>query len=72
MFVLENYTSLIIGTAFNNLEWNYVLISLQFHVVNTICLIYGVLTSKTCLSQLEMENAVPLLVIFVDNINAAH
>lgn len=44
----------------------------KFHVVNTICLIYGVLTSKTCFSLLEMENAVPLLVIFVDNIKTAH
>lgn len=44
----------------------------KFHVVNIICLIYGVLTSKTCFSLLEMENAVPLLAIFVDNIKTAH
>lgn len=43
----------------------------KFHVVSTVCVISGELTSQACLSLLEKENA-PLLVVFVDSIQTAH
>ena len=65
LFALKNYTSLIAGAAFYNLtgmELHFNVLE-KFHVVNTISLTYGVLTSKTFLSLLAMENAMSCLLI---------